>query len=279
MSKTRPLSVLTLSLLVPVGCGGGGDGGNPDAAAPDAAALCQPDLPEPPPAPNGDISGTWGLFTKFYANVQGFGSAQISRGYYLHEYVQDGDALTVTETFCNLEVDSEDGGTRIRVAQSFIDSQDQTTRTGSVTPDGAGGYDVTLDLSYVARGVMLTDVVNEELPADATDPRVFDQDEDGNPGLTLLLDGVLRGQLYIVQRDYNSYSGPQVSADRVEGLASWGNDITYVGAQPEVLLDVVEPAIPDPDPNLHTFQLVRLPPGADCQYILENRCNLFAGVE
>lgn len=265
------------TIALAIGCGD--DGGVPDAGAePDAAAGCSAELPDPLPQPNGDLAGTWALFSKFYANVQGFGGAQISRSFYLQEYTQFGEMLNATETLCTIEVDSEDGGTQIRLGPGYASSQPVVSRNGTLVPNN-GGFDIDLTTSYQVRGIDLADELNDPLPTDIADPRIVDEDGDGNPGLTLLVDGLLSGQLYTIQRDFNGYSGTQTAEDRIDGLGTWGNELIYLATNPDFLIDLVNPALPDPDPSLHTFQMVRIPAGSDCAYILQNRCALFVDVD
>ena len=254
-------------------------GETPDAAPPiDAPVACVAELPDPLPPAAGDVSGTWGLFSKYYSNAQGVSGSQITRSYYLQEYTQNGEDLTVTETLCDIAIDAPTAGTTIRLGPGFAAAQPQITRAGAIIA-GIDSYEFSLELTYVARGVTLTDVINEELPTDPADARVVDADNDGNPGLTLLLDGILSGQLFEVQRDFTELTGTQTSADRIEGLARWGSELSYLGSDPEFLLDLVGDALPDPDPNKHTFEIVRLPAGSDCSYIVANRCDLFTTIE
>lgn len=279
-SRARSSVLFATLWLLGLAAGCSDDGGAaPDAAPPiDAAVSCSAELPDPPPPANGDISGTWGLFSKYFSNAQGVSGSQITRSYYLQEYTQNGDELTVTETLCNIEIDAPDAGTSIRLGPGFAAAQPQVTRAGSIIT-GIDSYEFSLELTYIARGVELADLENEELPTDPTDPRVQDADNDGNPGLTLLLDGILTGQLFEVQRDFTELTGTQTSADRIEGLANWGSELSYLGSDPEFLLDLVGEALPDSDPSKHTFEIVRLPAGSDCAYILDNRCDLYTTID
>lgn len=236
---------------------------------------CAPENPDTTPA-NGDMAGTWAFFTKYLSNVQGIGSPQISRSLYVQEYTQDGDALTVTETICTIDVVTVDGGTKVTVGPAFINSQPTTTRTGTLV---SGSFDFSLDINYVTRGVTLDDPINDPLPTDPADPSIGDWDNDQNPGLTLFLDGLISGQLFVIQRDSAAFAGTQVSADRVEGLATWNTELVYLGSNPDYLVDLVSPAQPDPDPSQHTFQLVRVPAGTDCAYVVEHKCDLFVDDE
>ncbi len=55
-------------------------------------------------------------------------------------------------------------------------------------------------------GVHLTDPMFEELPADPEDPRVFDQDSDGKPGVTMVLgDGMC--DILVVSRSIGMFEG------------------------------------------------------------------------
>jgi hypothetical protein len=277
MVTTRQLPWLSAAsaLLLAAACGGGNDD-TPDAASqePDAQALCAPQNPGTPDPANGDLTGKWAFFTKYRSNVQGFGAPQISRGLNVHEITQDGDTITVTETLCAINVITEDGGTKINLGPGFVASQPTVTRTGTIAA-GGDSYGVSLEIHYVARGVTLDDPINDPLPTDPADPSIGDWDSDGNPGLTLLLDGFISGQLFVIQRDFAAFAGAQINADKVEGLATWGTEQVFLGANPEYLLDLVSPAQPDPDPTLHTFQLARVPADADCAYVIEHKCDLF----
>jgi hypothetical protein len=282
MGTTRHMPWLNAAsalLLAAAACGGGNDD-TPDAAPqePDAQALCAPQNPGTPDPANGDLTGTWAFFTKYRSNVQGFGAPQISRGLNIHEVTQDGEIITVTETLCAINVVTVDGGTKIDLGPGFVTSQPTVTRTGTVVASG-NAYDVSLEATYVARGVTLADPASDPLPTDPADPSIGDWDGDGNPGLTLLLDGFVSGQLFVIQRDFAAFAGAQESVDKVEGLATWGTEQVFLGANPEYLLDLVSPAQPDPDPSLHTFQMVRVPAGTDCAYVIEHKCDLFVDVD
>ncbi len=68
----------------------------------------------------------------------------------------------------------------------------------------------------------LTDPEFEELPKDASDPRVYDQDNDGNPGATLIL-GANQCSMYVVQRAIAQWNGKVESGTRIAGM---GNNLT-----------------------------------------------------
>ncbi len=79
------------------------------------------------------------------------------------------------------------------------------------------GYQTQLDVELW--GVHLTDPKNEVLPTDPSDPRVYDQDGDGHPGVSLVL-GDNTCQMYVVQRGLMKWNGQVVSPTRIEGGGS-----------------------------------------------------------
>ncbi len=265
------------ALLLTTACGGGG-GGNPDGGGGGGldAAFC-PVLPDGgvSGAATGDVTGTWAIQSKTLAQVQGLGGAQLAMSSWLLEVTQTGTDLAVVETMCSLKIDSVNGNTKVRVTPSYITAVPPENRTGSVVDDGSGGFTVTLDENYIVRGATLTDEINDSLPTDAGDPRVGDWDMDGNPGVTLLIDGVLSGKAYVVQRDHNQYTGTQVDADRVEGRVVWGSEQNYMGSDPPEIAKLGSQAFPDPDPSKHTFVMIHLDDGADCAFVVANSCSLF----
>jgi|GEM_PF-517608 len=78
-------------------------------------------------------------------------------------------------------------------------------------------YQSRLDIELWA--VRLDDPNHDALPTTADDPRVFDQDADGKPGVTLVL-GDATCEMYVVQRGKMKWSGAVVSATRIEGGGS-----------------------------------------------------------
>lgn len=271
-----PLAMAS-TLLLSVACGGGSDDAAPDAASGEIDAFYCPPGPDAGAvgAADGDGSGTWAMLTITLAQVQGLGGAQEARSTFLQQMTQDGTELVGTEVMCSLEIDSLDGYTTTRVTPAFIASLPPEARTGRIVPDGSGGYDYQADEIYITRGVTLDDEANDPLPTDPDDPRIGDWDEDGHPGLTLLINGLLSGTAYVIQRDHTQSDGKQIDANRIEGLITWGAEQVYLGSDPPAIATLAPETFPDPDPTKHTFQLVRIPDGEGCEYVTENRCNLF----
>ena len=55
------------------------------------------------------------------------------------------------------------------------------------------------------------------------------------------------------------------------GLSARADD----AADPKAIVDLKPSARPDADASQHTFQMVKVPDGSDCAYVLAHECELF----
>lgn len=127
-------------------------------------------------------------------------------------------------------------------------------------------------------GARLNDTTGEALPKSKTDPRVFDQDKDGHPGMSVNLKiGIgpfsAGGQVYIVQRAAWRELATSVSNDSLSGTLEVSLDQETLGSDSSILGSVsakVEALAP-----LSSFALKRLPERASCETVLKEAQKLF----
>ncbi len=119
------------------------------------------------------------------------------------------------------------------------------------------------------RGCVLEDPENDPLPtrhdfdADPNDPRFWDEDEDGNVAITTLMDGVLRGAIYNVQRWSAVYHGTILDPDHIKGLSSINNEQLVISASnPTLVYDTQTEIHPQQDRTY--FRMQRLDDDASC---------------
>lgn len=103
------------------------------------------------------------------------------------------------------------------VPQKLIDSLPPVEVTCAVTyPEGTDlsgelpdptGAAMSCDPLVQLWGLQLDDPINDPIPVTADDTAVFDQDNDGNPGMTLILGEMALCEMYIVQRSIYLFSG------------------------------------------------------------------------
>jgi len=77
----------------------------------------------------------------------------------------------------------------------------------------------------------------DPLPTSGTDAKVFDQDQDGNPGDTVLVEGLASGKRYMVKRAVWNLAAGTLSGDgtRLSGTLTYTLDEQPLGADPSML--------------------------------------------
>jgi len=127
------------------------------------------------------------------------------------------------------------------------------------------------------RGARLVDPVGDLLPVDALDPRVFDQDDDGQPGLTVhvSLAGLITGDTYVIERLTFALDGLLSDPDTVAGSIEWTSEQHVVAASDALLVMTYEHR-PHPDVSRHVFVMRRVSPDWTCETARERRDELLA---
>lgn len=123
-------------------------------------------------------------------------------------------------------------------------------------------------------GVRLTDPENEALPTTASDARVFDQDGDGQPGVTVRVSGLASGDLFVVQRQRAAYEGRRQPDGRLAGSNSDRSEQSVIGATNPILGQNI-PTRPDPDASRSTVELAPIEAGWDCDRLVAEAGRLF----
>lgn len=116
---------------------------------------------------------------------------------------------------------------------------------------------------------------SEALPTSPTDPRVFDQDQDGHPGVTVKVQGFVTGEIYLVQRLVDQYDG-QLDADgRLSALVSDRSESKIIDASNPVL-KAGAPVRPDPDASKSNVVFVPLDQAIDCDQLVASIPQMFS---
>ncbi|MCS7273948.1 MAG: hypothetical protein NZ610_00865 [Candidatus Bipolaricaulota bacterium] len=187
---------------------------------------------------------------------------------------QNGEAVTLEAQTCALEFDSGTPLVQLKFPEKFVNALGVDIKSAQ--------FDLRT-LNFVQprttylRGVRLQDPVRDSLPTDPKDPRIFDQDGDGNPGMTLQITvvGILSGEIYVIQRDWNVLRGRLTSSTTLDGLVEWGSEQVIIGATNSIFLNP-NPTFPDPNPNNSFFRSTRVSNATSCEQIRAQRDRLFA---
>lgn len=126
-------------------------------------------------------------------------------------------------------------------------------------------------------GVRLDDPANEALPTDPADPRLVDDDGDGNPGITVLVrfDGGSEEQLFIARREIFEYDVTLRGPDELDGVVTDRSEQLIIGATNEALLATDAQWTQYPDLSKSPILLRRVTPDWDCDRLRAERDRLF----
>ncbi len=183
----------------------------------------------------------------------------------LVEMRQTGDVVTVRETHCLADTDDGTSLVTTEIPEAFLRSLGTVEREAVLepTPDG---WRFIWSWPTEVHGARLADPINDPLPAYADDPRVFDQDGDDKPGVTVRVRilGLISGEVYAVQRLSKLLEGLVVTPDLIRGLITWTNEQVTIGAS-NPFLNTSGDAQVDPVRERSYFVAIRVPTGTTCE--------------
>ena len=228
-----------------------------------------------------DLSGDWVMLQVYPLVAElplGGSSSQTS---YVVQFVtveQSEAELLMTDHYCFTVVEDDSPLSNTVIPDAFMAALRPTPRTATLE-DGDGETRFLQERYIEVRGAVLEDAANDPLPTTLDDPRVFDQDDDGSPGMTVgvKLLGILNEKIYVVQRVQYALSGVVVSPDRIEGSVDWSDEQIVLDATSSMLM-AESSSRPDPDPTNHIFIMLRLQEAWTCEVLREQWREVF-GVE
>ncbi len=199
----------------------------------------------------GTMTGTW--LKLHLASSCVLNQEQLTWAYYLVDIEEDGVMLNEERRLCHLEM-SPVLGFRPVASQAVLESIDFVILDqGYITSLLPGG-------SYVSAtevglwGVDLEDPIGDTIPIDPEDEAVIDGDGDGNPGVSMKLEGSGCSR-FMGQRQIISYFGTIMEPNDIRGSSATRTDIEVYGGT-----DTICELAPDVGPNdLHSiFRMVRV---------------------
>ncbi len=221
-----------------------------------------------------DLSGAWASLKVLSDSVTFPLVGDVSRTTTLIQRVtidQSGSALTLRGAYCLAEFDNGPALTTTTDSQ-FLRALDPVTVAAAIDASGCFAQSWSTEV----HGVRLDCPETDPLPTDAGDPRVRDDDHDGNPGITVHARafGFIAGDVYIIQRLRTRLVGNVVSPDRIEGYVEGSVEQVILGATNSLFLGTVS-SQPNPVRSHSYFVLRRVNPAWACDEILFDRAALF----
>lgn len=268
--RLLPLGLASLSSLA-FACG---DDTTPtsDTSADTTADISEIETSPDAVAMTGEIDGTWAMVETQTALVEVLGSMMEQRSVsYYRAVIADGK---ITVGLCAWKTEDDLKAYTTVMRPSLLTALETFTRSITVTANGAG-FDIATDEGVTTRGVNLADPAGDAMPTASDDSRIFDQDVDGKPGISLIIQGFLQGELYVIHRHRASLTGALESDTRISGRTAWTTDQVILGSTPPELAAQDPKPRTHPDPSKSTFVMVKAIDGDDCASLNAKRDTLF----
>ena len=188
---------------------------------------------------------------------------------------QDVLSLEMSVSYCFTIIEESSPLATTEIPDAFMQSIRSEPDSARLQEED-GRFTFQQDAHLEIRGAVLDNAETDDLPTEPEDPRVFDQDEDGFPGMTVNINlfGAVEEQIYVVQRFQYELEGGVVSPDRIEGLIDWTDEQVVLAATNPMLLAGSE-SQPDPDPSKHIFIMLRAQETWTCDWLRDHWQELF----
>ena len=140
-----------------------------------------------------DVSGKWA-----YLEVQSLLVTSSLTGDFTNQVIslqlfdvaQSGSELSVASSWCDRFIVDPDAPVHAVIPAAFVAALSDGAFEGTYEPDAEGVQHFQVPAWYQTEGVELEDASNPDLlPTEPDDPAVVDQDGDGQPGMTVELQG------------------------------------------------------------------------------------------
>ncbi len=187
-----------------------------------------------------------------------------------------GTDVTWDEELCSLE-STEVHDTQTTFPAAFVASVPVSTRVATLSAAETGATFTAGPFTDVL-GARLDNPESDRLPTRASDSRQWDQDGDGQPGMTVHVDQAFLGEgdVYVAQRTTTRLDGVVVATDRVEGFVTIEQEqVVYDASTWWLELDTNQRA--DDTPEYNFFVMQQVDAADDCASILRDQRSLFGG--
>ena len=199
----------------------------------------------------------------------------ITTSYLLVHWERTGTSVSWTEMLCHIE-STEAHGTQTEFPSAFVATMPIREHRATLSAAEVGA-DFTVSPFYNVDGADLSSPATDSLPTTVGDGRLWDQDSDGNPGITIHIEAPfgVRGDVYLTQRSRYEYEGFVVAQDRVEAYVDYEQEQSIIEATSPFLTMAEIVPITNPDPTTSYVIFQQVDDGTNCDAIKRSRNSLF----
>ncbi len=259
-------AALATSLLLATGC-------SADEPSDGAAAPASSTTTTVAEVPGAELVGRWAHYDIVAYEDDLMKTMIVSYGF--SDFTVEDGRLIESDQFCSAD----------QISDQPIETAISDTATQAIKPvptpvevsGESGAWRVKRPGTPTPVGIRLEDPANDVLPSDPNDPRIVDDDGDGNPGITVTVrigDG-FEGELYIARREIFAYDMVQDGPDSLRGTVTDGSEQLVIGASDPMLETTDAQWVQVPDRSLSPILLVRVGGDWDCDRLMAERDALF----
>jgi hypothetical protein len=232
----------------------------------------------------GEVTRTYAMrqtFTSQMRNPNPFSNEEWSstrtNAWAVVRWTQDGLAVQYVEDTCSVRTDKVFGA-ETTYPSAFVNGIDVRRRSATLSSDQPGAKFMAGPYAQQF-GVKLSDPFKEALPTADTDPRLIDDDGDGNPGMTVTISHPLvgTGHVWVAQRSVARLEGAVGADGSINGVIYTAPDMFKIGAD-RWWLKSDSPQRPHPDPKASPFVMVPVPDGTTCEEVMRRKDELFPAI-
>ncbi len=228
-----------------------------------------------------DMTGPWAMkyAVSYFTTIPGFNREVTTILYGLARLPveHDGRDFYFTENLCTMEMGIvEDFDMQIIFPQKTVESVPPGDRHAvlSATEEGASFHHEPYLSLFGINEDLMDNPTTDELPTETEDALVADLDNDGHPGVTARVTGIVAAEFYVVLRLSRWLDGVVESGTLIEGTNGSLVEMVTLDADPSLLAMQLE-LRPNPQVEVNHFQLVRLPDDYSCEEIEQYQDELF----
>ncbi len=173
----------------------------------------------------GTMAGTW--LKIHVASSCVLGQEQVTTAYYLVDITEEGAGLREEKRICELQM-SPILGLRPIASSDVLESIEFPHIDWALMSSLVEGSTYSSSTEVGLWGLALDDPIRDAVPVDPEDERVIDGDGDGNPGVSLELEG-MGCDRFMGQRQVVRYFGTLESPNDIRGTSTTITDIEVYG--------------------------------------------------
>ena len=201
----------------------------------------------------------------------------IGSAYGFVELLMDQDKLMMVETYCHMDMLTT-SPLQLSIPDAMVHAIIPEPAPVGLTKSDEG-WEMLRPSIPVPVGIKLEDHNESILEVSPDDPRIFDADDDGHPGVSMQVSGRMygidiEGEVYLIRRESFEYVATAQEDGKFIGVVNDSSEQVVIGASRK-MLNVQIDAYQDPDKSRSPFVLTPVSAAYDCERLLAEKETLF----